>query len=84
MRVSVKVQPRASKEEVVANSDKTLKVYMKEAPTDGKANKALMEVLAEYYNVKKSDIKIVNGLTSRKKIIEIASSPNMQIKGSSQ
>jgi len=71
VRVSVKVQPRASKEQVLRNPDGTLKVYLKVAPTDGKANKALIEILAGYCSVKKSNIKIVTGKLSRNKIIEV-------------
>ena len=73
MRISVKVQPRSSKNEVVKSADGTFKVYLTKAPTDGKANKALIDILAEYFKIKKSEIKIVSGKTSKNKIIEIAS-----------
>ena len=49
MRISIKVQPRASKDEVVENTDGSLKAYLKTAPTDGKANKALIDILAKHY-----------------------------------
>ncbi|MFH1868662.1 MAG: DUF167 domain-containing protein [Candidatus Omnitrophota bacterium] len=71
MRISVKVLPRAPKEEVVELEDGTFKAYLKAAPADGKANISLIAVLAEFFSVKKSDIKIITGLTSRKKIVEI-------------
>jgi len=71
MRVSVKVQPKASKEEVIEGDDGSLKVYLKAVPTDGKANKALIEILARYYKVKKAAIQIVTGKTTRNKIVEI-------------
>ena len=71
MRVFVKVLARACKEKVVANPDGTLKVYLKEAPTDGRANRSLIVVLAEFFDVRKSQVSIVAGMTSRKKIVEI-------------
>ncbi|MFH1646013.1 MAG: DUF167 domain-containing protein [Candidatus Omnitrophota bacterium] len=71
MKVSVSVQPRSSKEAVVKNSDGTYKVYLKQSPVDGKANKSLISVLAEYFNTKKRSVKIITGITGRKKIIEI-------------
>ena len=71
MRISVKVQPRASKKKVVRGPDGTLKAYLTEAPADGKANRALIEVLADFFGVKKTEITIISGLTSRKKIVEI-------------
>ncbi|MFC1807206.1 DUF167 domain-containing protein [Candidatus Omnitrophota bacterium] len=72
MRVSVKVLPRSSKSEIIKCEDESLKVYLKESPTDGKANKALIETLAAFYNVKKSSISIITGSKSRKKIVEIS------------
>lgn len=73
MKVSVKVQLRASKERVVKSPDGSLKVYLREAPVDGKANQALIEVLSDYYGVKKKDIRITKGVTSRQKLVEISS-----------
>ena len=71
MKVSVKVLPRSSKQEVIKNPDGSLKIYVKESATDGKANKSLIEVLSDYYKVKKSNISIIKGQTSRNKIIGI-------------
>ncbi|NQT95946.1 MAG: DUF167 domain-containing protein [Candidatus Omnitrophica bacterium] len=72
MKISVKVQPRASKDEVAENADGSLKVYLRTAPTDGRANKELIDTLAKHYRVKKSDIRIITGKTSRNKIVEVA------------
>ena len=71
--MSLKVRPGSSREEVVKGTDGDLKVYIRQAPADGKANKALIGVLSKYYKVKKSDIHIIAGGTSRNKIIEIRS-----------
>jgi uncharacterized protein len=71
MRISVKVQPRSSKEQVVKNPDTGIKVYLKTAPVDGKANVALVRILSEYFSVNKSRIKIITGRQSRNKIVEI-------------
>lgn len=40
-------------------------------PVDGKANKVIIEYLADYFNVKKYDIKIIAGEFSNNKVIEI-------------
>ena len=71
MRISVKVQPKSSRDEVVKNPDGSLKVYLKAAATEGKANKSLINILADLYGVGKSDINIVTGLTAKSKIVEI-------------
>ena len=71
MRISVKVQPGSSKEQVVKNPDTGIKVYLKTAPVDGKANAALVKVLSEYFNVAKSKIKLVAGKQSRNKVVDV-------------
>jgi len=71
VRVSLKVYPRSSRKEIVKGTDGSLKVYIRQAPADGKANKALIGILAEYYKIKKNDIRIVAGSTSRNKVVEI-------------
>ena len=70
MRISVKVFPKSSREELV-EKDGIIKAYVKAAPDKGKANRALVELIAGEYKVKKSDVKIVAGQTSRTKVVEI-------------
>jgi uncharacterized protein (TIGR00251 family) len=72
MRLTVKVVPRSSKNEVgkiMANG--SLKIKLSTAPVDGKANEELKKVLAEYFSCSKNDIFIISGKTSTKKVIEI-------------
>jgi len=70
MRIKVRVIPRARKEKI-ENTDGTIKVYISKPPIEGRANKRLIQMLANYLNVKKSDIAITQGLKSRNKIVEI-------------
>ncbi len=70
-RVMVKVIPRASKDEVVGMQGETLKVRLRAPPVDGAANGALCGLLADYYGVKPSAVRIVRGQTSRLKMVEI-------------
>jgi len=71
MKISVKVIPRSSKNSIEKIDDKTYKVKLTAAPTDGKANEQLIKLLAEYFTVSKSNVSIVKGQTSPKKIVEI-------------
>ena len=48
-----------------------LKVYLNTPPIDGRANKALIELLSEHFGVSKSSIEITKGLQSRHKTISI-------------
>jgi uncharacterized protein (TIGR00251 family) len=68
--MQIKVIPKAKKEKIV-ETEGTLKVYLTEPAEDGKANKRLIEVLAEYFKVKKYNLEIIRGLKSRDKVIAI-------------
>lgn len=46
-------------------------VRLKSPPVDGKANRELIELIAEKFDVSKSQIQIKSGLSSRKKLILI-------------
>lgn len=69
-QIKVKVITNAKKNEVV-EGEGMFKVYVNAPPVDGKANKAIIEVLAEYFKVRKSNVKIIRGEKSKQKIIEI-------------
>ena len=68
---NVRVTPHAKQNKVV-ESDGVLRVYTTVAPEKGKANAAVIELLAKRFGVAKSQIKIVRGDTTRDKVIEIA------------
>lgn len=72
MRIYVKVTPRAAKNEVVKISDGEYKVRLTAPPVEGAANAALVKLLAEYFSVAKSNVKIVGGKSARMKIVEIS------------
>ncbi len=70
MRISAKIKTNAS----VNRAEKTdlgFVVFVTKSPEKGKANLAVIKILADYFNVPKSYLKIVSGFTSRNKIIEI-------------
>ena len=68
--IKVKVIPNAKKNKVV-ESEGLFKVYVNAPAVDGKANKALLAVLSEYFNIRKGSIKIVRGEKSREKVVEV-------------
>lgn len=65
------VQPGASRTEFAGAHGDRVKVRLAARAVDGKANEALVEFLAEYYNVPKRDVRITAGLKSRRKRVEI-------------
>jgi hypothetical protein len=70
MRLNVRVQPNAKQNKAVQEPGR-LKVYLTAPPVEGKANEALVEFLAEHFQVKRSGIKIVRGGKSRDKVVEL-------------
>jgi uncharacterized protein (TIGR00251 family) len=75
-KISIKVITHAKKSEVVADDidlfgARILRVKISQPPEDGKANKALIELIAEYLKVKRGSITIIAGEKSTHKIIEI-------------
>lgn len=71
MRISVKAKPYAHEEKVEKIDQNTFVVAVKEPPVDGKANSAIENALANYFDVSKSRIHIVSGHSSKQKIVEI-------------
>lgn len=67
----MRVQPGASKNEIVGVQEDALKVRISAPPVEGKANKALLQFLAEQLGVKRSQVEITSGHTSRSKTIHI-------------
>ncbi len=69
-QLSVHVIPNA-RQNTIREEAGLLKVRLTAPAVDGRANKALVNCLAEYFHVRRSRIRIVRGLTSRRKVIEI-------------
>lgn len=67
----VKVQPGTTKNEMVGVQGDALKIKISAPPVKGKANKALIDFLAEKLGVKRSEIEIVSGHMSRVKKIKV-------------
>lgn len=70
MRFRVKVIPNAGRNEVLQEGD-SLKVRLRAHAAKGKANKAMIELLADHFHVKKRDVMIIKGERSRDKIVEV-------------
>jgi uncharacterized protein len=70
-RIDIYVQPRATRSEIVGLHDGVIKVRLAAPPVDGAANDALVEFLAERLHVRKSDVRVIAGHTSRRKVVEI-------------
>jgi uncharacterized protein YggU (UPF0235/DUF167 family) len=70
MKINVRIKPRASRNKVEKVEDGYV-VYVTASPVENKANKALVESLSCHLNIPKSRIRIVAGLKSKNKVVEI-------------
>lgn len=70
-RISLTVKPQAKLESVIEQSANDFLVAVHVPARDGKANARVIELLAEYFHIAKSNIRIVRGHAARKKLIEI-------------
>ena len=70
MKLSITVKTRA-KQEKIEKTDGGYTVHVKEPPVENKANSAIIKLLSKYFRVPKSQITILSGMQSKRKIIEI-------------
>ncbi|HXY26179.1 MAG TPA: DUF167 domain-containing protein [Candidatus Acidoferrum sp.] len=75
----VRVQPRASKDEIAGEMGGALKVRLQAPAIEGRANEALVEFLAQLLKTTKSAVRILGGERSRVKRIEIRGVTGPQI-----
>ena len=71
VRFSVHVQPRATRTEIVGQHGAALKVRVHALPVDGAANTAVVDLLADRLGVPRRNVRVVVGMTSRAKVVEI-------------
>ena len=71
MLLRVKVKPNSKSDEVIKEPDGTIKVRIKAPPVDGKANKYLVEFMAEFLGLSRSKVQLLKGETSQHKTLEI-------------
>ncbi len=71
MKIFVRAKTKAKIEKIEKIDDINFKVSVKEPPERGRANRAILKALADYFNTTQSNMKIVSGSTSKLKIIKI-------------
>lgn len=71
MLINVKVCPGAKENKIQVIKNK-FKVYLTQTPEKGKANKKLIDLLAEHFSVAKSTVNIVKGERNKEKTIQIS------------
>ncbi len=65
------MQPNARSNEVLGFREGVLRLQVSAPPREGRANRALIELLSEALKVPKSNVRILRGHTSREKLVAI-------------
>jgi uncharacterized protein len=77
VRVAIKVSPKASRDRIGAlltdaDGHAVLKISVTAAPDRGKANEAVIRLLAKAWSVPRTSIKVTSGVTDRRKTLHVA------------
>jgi uncharacterized protein len=71
-RITVRVTPRGGRDAIDGWAGDVLRVRVSAAPADGKANEAVVRLLARALGVPPSDVRLVSGARGRTKVLEVA------------
>lgn len=71
VRLSVHVRPRSSRSAILGVREGALEVALTAPPADGAANSELVKLLARALEVRRGDVSIVVGASSRGKVLEV-------------
>jgi uncharacterized protein (TIGR00251 family) len=71
MKIQVKVKPNSKTEELSREGDSFI-AKVREPPREGRANQAIIRLLAGHYGVPQNQVRILSGFRSRNKVIEVA------------
>lgn len=71
MKIIVKTKPGAKEDKIEKIDEANYIAHIKEPPINGRANAALVKLLAEHFDVSPSLIEIISGYMARIKVIEI-------------
>lgn len=71
MKITVHVKPNSKTQSILKINETEYKIQLKSLPVDGKANQELISVLAKEFSVRKRDVTILHGGSSKKKLVEI-------------
>jgi uncharacterized protein (TIGR00251 family) len=71
LKFAVKVHPRARRNAITGTTGDALKLALTAPPVDGKANHAVVDFFADFFQIPRASITIASGETSRNKVVRI-------------
>jgi uncharacterized protein (TIGR00251 family) len=72
MKIFVRAKPSSKEERIKKIDEINFIVSVIEPPRDGKANKAIIKVIASYFKVAPSCVNLVSGFSSKQKVFEVS------------
>src|SRR5258707_15885502 len=69
---AVKVRPRARKNAITGTVGDAVKLALTAPPVDGKANQAVIEFFADFFDIPRSSVTIASGETNRLKVVWVS------------
>lgn len=76
---AVRVIPRAKQNQILGVDGDFVKIRLIAPPIEGRANEALIEFLSETFNIRRSNVEIVRGAKSPRKVIRLRGKNALQI-----
>jgi len=71
MRIYVRVISRSSRNEVKKMGENEYRIKVTAPPVGGEANRMLLKILAKYFDILKSSLKIIGGKSAKVKIVDV-------------
>lgn len=71
MKLHTTVHPNSRKPRITTSQDGTLDIYVSQPATEGKANQAVIAMLAKHLGTGKSRITLLRGAKSKSKVFEV-------------
>jgi len=69
--LTLTIAPRSGRDEVAGRNAGAIKIRIRAAPVEGRANESLLEFLAKRLHVPRSSLSITSGATGRRKVVRV-------------
>ena len=79
MKLEIIAHPNSKKPRIEKDLLGTLHVYVSAPPLEGRANRAVVEAVAGYLNLKKSQVSLARGEKSKMKVLEVMGQPEENV-----
>ena len=71
VKINVQAKPSAKEETIEKLDDTHFVISVTEPPIQGRANRAIIALIANYFNIKSYQVQLISGATSKQKVFEV-------------